>query len=257
MEPSTLWRRITRSPSPRQRVALHSRALGSAGDMSGSAPNHSRAVWDKQHLLWERCRWASNSWLRLIVQRFLKLMYSGCIVIYVSMYLYSYQSTDGKSGLAAGGAWERFEVRPKMMIEWTQRCTGRLWSSEFGDALGGRARVNWEMHLEAVIDRVQRCTGRPWSSEFGDALGGRDGVNPEMHLEAVIEWVWTCTGRPRWTGLRDALWGRDRASLDMHLEAEIVWTQRCTLRPWSSESGHALGGRDGMNSEMHFEAMIE
>jgi len=43
------------------------------------------------------------------------------------------------------------------------------------------------MHLEAVIDRVWRCTGRPSSSEFGDALGGRGRVNSEMHFEAVIE----------------------------------------------------------------------
>jgi hypothetical protein len=33
----------------------------------------------------------------------LKLMYSVCIPIYVSMYLYSYPSAHGKSGLAAGG----------------------------------------------------------------------------------------------------------------------------------------------------------
>jgi hypothetical protein len=46
-----------------------------------------------------------------------------------------------------------------------------------GDALGGRDQVNWEMHLEAVIDRVWRCTGRPCSSEFGNSLGGRDRVN--------------------------------------------------------------------------------
>ena len=72
--------------------------------MSGSTSNHSRAVWEKQHLLWERCWCAWNSLLLKIVQRFLKLMYSGCIVIYVSMYLYSNQSTDSISGLAAGGA---------------------------------------------------------------------------------------------------------------------------------------------------------
>jgi len=51
------------------------------------------------------------------------------------------------------------------------------------------------MHLEAVIERVWRCTWRTSSSEFGDALAGRDrvnleialgGRNLEMHLEAVI-----------------------------------------------------------------------
>jgi len=44
-------------------------------------------------------------------------MYSVCILSYVSMYLYSYQSTHGISGLAAGGAGEQLEVRLKMTIE--------------------------------------------------------------------------------------------------------------------------------------------
>jgi hypothetical protein len=39
-----------------------------------------------------------------IIQRLVKLMYSVCMLIYVSMYLDSYPSTHGKSGLAAGGA---------------------------------------------------------------------------------------------------------------------------------------------------------
>jgi hypothetical protein len=34
----------------------------------------------------------------------IKVMYSVCIFIYVSMYLYSYPSTHAISGLAAGGA---------------------------------------------------------------------------------------------------------------------------------------------------------
>jgi hypothetical protein len=72
--------------------------------MSGSASNHSRAAWEKHHLLWERCRCAWYSWLRLIVQRYLKLMYSGYIFIYVSKYLYSYQFAHRIAGLAAGGA---------------------------------------------------------------------------------------------------------------------------------------------------------
>jgi len=58
-------------------------------------------------------------------------------------------------------------------IEWTQRCTWRPWLSEFRDALGGRDRVNSEMHLEAVIDRVGRYAWRPWSIMTGGVLGGR------------------------------------------------------------------------------------
>ena len=45
------------------------------------------------------------------------VMYSVCSLIYVSMYLYSYPSTHGISGQAAGGAWEQFKVRLKITIE--------------------------------------------------------------------------------------------------------------------------------------------
>jgi len=74
------------------------------------------------------------------------------------------------------------------------------------------------MYLEAMIERVWRCTGKPWSSEFGDALGGRDRVNSEMHLEAMREQVWRCTWRPRLSELRDAFGGRDRVNSEMHSE---------------------------------------
>jgi hypothetical protein len=53
----------------------------------------------------------------LIVQQLLKLMYSVCILIYVSMYLYSYPSTHGISGLAAGATGDQFEAGLKMTIE--------------------------------------------------------------------------------------------------------------------------------------------
>jgi len=39
------------------------------------------------------------------------------LYIYVSMYLYSYTSTHGVSGQAAGGASEQVEVHLKMTIE--------------------------------------------------------------------------------------------------------------------------------------------
>jgi len=44
-------------------------------------------------------------------------MHSVCILIYVSMYLYSYLSTHGISRLAARGGGQQFEVRLKMTIE--------------------------------------------------------------------------------------------------------------------------------------------
>jgi len=49
----------------------------------GGTVNHCRAVWEKQ--LWECCWCAWKSYLLLIIQRFLKLMYSVCILIYVSI----------------------------------------------------------------------------------------------------------------------------------------------------------------------------
>jgi len=148
-------------------------------------------------------------------------MYSVCILIYVSMYLYSYPSTHGISGLAAGGAWEQFEVCLKMTIKWTQRYTPR-----------------------------------PWLSEFGDAMGDWDWLNSEMHWEAVIEWVWRCTWRPRLSELRDALWGHDQASVEMQLETKIEWTQRYTPRPWSSEFGDVLvAGYDQARLEKYLEVV--
>jgi len=69
------------------------------------------------------------------------------------------------------------------------RCTWKLGSSNIGDALGDRDRVNSEMHLEAGIERVWRCSSRPRSSELSNAPGGRDRVNSEMQSDAVIERV--------------------------------------------------------------------
>jgi len=50
--------------------------------------------------------------------------------------------------------------------------TWRPWSTEFGHALGGRDRVNSEMHSEAVTERVWRCTCRLWLTKIGGVLGG-------------------------------------------------------------------------------------
>jgi len=107
-----------------------------------------------------RCAW--KSLLLLIVQWFLKLINSVCILIYVSMYLYSYPSTHSISGVVAGGAWEQFEVRLKMMNMCTQIFTLRPWSTEVGDALGGHDRASLEMHLVAMIQWCWWYTWRSW-----------------------------------------------------------------------------------------------
>jgi hypothetical protein len=168
-------------------------------------------------------------------------MYSGCIVIYITMFQYSYESTHAISGLAAGGAWEQLGVRLKKTIEWTQRCTGRPWSSEFRDAIGCQGRVNSEMHFHAVIEQVWRgnwrqrlselgvtlcgcdqvsfrCTWRPRLSKQRDSLRGHDWSKLLMDWEAVIDSrLWRCTWRWRPSGLRDVLWYCDWASLMMQL----------------------------------------
>jgi hypothetical protein len=53
----------------------------------------------------------------LVIEQFLKLMYSVCILISVSMYLLRYPSTHGISELAACSAWEHFDVHFKTGIE--------------------------------------------------------------------------------------------------------------------------------------------
>jgi len=111
-----------------------------------------------------------------------KLMYSGCILKYESMYLYSYPSIYDISGLTAGGAWEQCEVCLKMTIRWPQRYTPRSWFRVFGNALGGGNRAHCEIHLNAVIEQVSRCTWRPWSCE----LGGRNRASVRIHLEDMI-----------------------------------------------------------------------
>jgi len=64
-----------------------------------------------------------------------------------------------------------------------QRFTLGPWSSEVGDIVWGRDRASLEMQLETEIEWTQRCTGRPWSSKFRHALGRRAWVNSEMHSE--------------------------------------------------------------------------
>jgi len=144
---------------------------------------------------------------------------------------------------------------PRRSVHLHYPCISVHPPSLINDVLGGRDRVNSEMHLEARTEWTQGYTLRPWSSEFGDAFGHRDQVNSEMHFEAVIERVWRCTGRPWSSKFGDALWGRDRARLEMQLEIEIQWTQRCTGRLWLSECGDALAGYNRAGLEEYLEVV--
>jgi len=106
--------------------------------------------------------------------------------------------SDTMRGAAECWRWAVYLPAPPYhhtMMEWTERCTPRPWTSEFGHSLGGSDQASLEMHLEAVI--VQTC--RLYSSEFRDTLGGCDRASWEMHLEAMIEREWSSTwGRSMW-----------------------------------------------------------
>ena len=116
------------------------------------------------------------------------------------------------------------------------RSTGRLWSSELRDTLGGRNRASLKMHLEAVIEQVWWCTWRPTSS------------NSKMHLEAVMERVWRSTWRLCLSEFRDAFGGRDQVTQRCTWRPRTCWTLWCTWRLWLSEIGDAFGGRDGVTT---------
>jgi len=148
----------------------------SAGTKPGSTLNHCRAVWENQPLFWKPSWFAWKSLLEHIVQWFLKPMYSVCILINVSIYLYHFPTTHRISGLAIGCAWEEFEVHLKMMINYTQSYTWRWLIWELRDTIGGPNRV-----------RIERCTERPMWTDFRDSLGGHNRSCLEMHLKAIIE----------------------------------------------------------------------
>ena len=92
------------------------------------------------------------------------------------------------------------------VIESDWKCAWRWPSSELRDTLWRCDRASLGRQLGTEIEWTQRCTGRRWSIEFGDALRDRDRVNSEMHWEAVIHWVWTFTWRPRSSELWDVFW---------------------------------------------------
>jgi len=193
--------------------------------------------------LLERLEIIATTYCSTIFKTHVFSLYSVCILINVSMYLYNYQSTHGISGLAAAGAWEQFGGGLETTFEWIQRYTPRPWLSEFGDVVRERDWVNWKMHWEAVIERVWRCTWRPMLSELRDAHGGCHQVNLQMHWEAVIERVWKYPWSLWSSKFGDAIEDQDPVNSKIHSEAMIrwVWKFSCS-RLWSSEIEEVLGG---------------
>jgi len=112
-------------------------------------------------LCWSRLDNAWQSTKNLGAPR-ITVMYSVCILIYVSMYLYSYPSTHAISGLAA--VYRIYT--PCHPVHLRYPSTSVQPQSLLGDILD-RARL--------------RCTSRRRLSELRDSLGGWDRVNSEMH----------------------------------------------------------------------------
>jgi len=74
--------------------------------------------------------------------------------------------------LRGGHDWASLKMQLEAEIQWTERCTWKLWLSEFGDALGGQGQVNSEWHFEVVIECVGTYTWRPWWIKIRGVLGG-------------------------------------------------------------------------------------
>ena len=142
-------------------------------------------------------------------------MHSVCILIYTSMYLYSYLSRHGISGLAARGDWQDFKVRLRMTI--------KSISTSITPVSPYTCRHSLTMDFKAVTERVARWTLRSRSSELTHAHQGQDRVNSEIQSETVIQRVWRCTWRPWWSKLGDPLGGRDRVDSEMHSE---MWSSK-------------------------------
>ena len=167
-EPRTLWRRISRFPSPRRWVALHSISkmyfrhwkppgvsdrmwsVNLDASISGEyntlkgIPAGFQSNWERWWQAWE-CR--RQAWEHLESQSCIQVVFSS---MYLCIYIATHLHTLYLNWLH-GGAWEQFEMRLRMTIEWAQRYTPRLWSSDFGDALWDGNWAYLAIHLEAVI----------------------------------------------------------------------------------------------------------
>jgi len=100
-----------------------------------------------------------------------------------------------------GCDWASWELHLEAEIEWTQRWTGRPGASELRDALRGHDRANLEAVIERVGRYAWRLWLSEFGDALGGRdlceIGGRNRVDMDIHLEAAIEWDWTSTWR-RW-----------------------------------------------------------
>jgi len=96
-------------------------------------------------------------------------------------------SSEFRDALAAGHHRGRLEEYLEAVDGRRARCRDSIHRLVDSD------QVNSEIHLEGRIEWTQRCTGRPWLSEFGDALWGRDRASLDMHMLAMIGRDWRST----------------------------------------------------------------
>jgi hypothetical protein len=113
-----------------------------------------------------------------------------------------------------------------------------------------RDRVILDIQSGAMFEQDWKCTWRLPSGNYGDALRGCDSASLEIHfnvcnrvnMEAVIKPGWRYTWRVRSSEVWDTLAGCNRASLELHSEIMIEWVWRCTWRAWPNKIGVVLGG---------------
>ena len=86
---------------------------GSADNKPGSTSNHAKAVWEDDIILGI----VAGARREIIASTDRSMIFKTHVFSCILIYLYSCPFTHSISGLAAGGAWEHFEVRLKITIE--------------------------------------------------------------------------------------------------------------------------------------------
>jgi len=94
------------------------------------------------------------------------------------------------------------DMNSEAVIERVWKGNWRPRSSDLEDTLRGRNWASLEMHLEAMIKWTQRCTPRVWLSEFGHThVAGYD----RARLEESLDWVDFEAVDRRWTLCWDSI----------------------------------------------------
>jgi len=214
-EPCTLWRRNTRSLTPRRRVTLHTYLLYFVVTYTHHQNNTCVTLFAGAAVM-----------LKPFFRRVLDHRRAFLPAFRVT---WSAGDKPGSTWQCRQHVWEHLE---------SQSCIQFVFSSMYLCIyIATHLHTLYLDWLQAVLESNSRCAWKWRASELRDILRGRDRASLEMHLEAVIERDWRCTWRP----CSCELASHNRASLKTHLEAVIERVWRCTWRPWSREIGPVLG----------------